>query len=87
MAGGCEEPSKGEREATWALEFSVWKDVVKRAMTVREFYDLHAWRECKKQPDFSKRRECLGQPNSLVVSSRSKGAIVILATTAANFIG
>ncbi|KLU06348.1 hypothetical protein RISK_001559 [Rhodopirellula islandica] len=56
-------------------------------MTVREFYDLHAWRECKKQPDFSKRRECLGEPNSLVVSSRLIGAIVTLATTAANIIG
>ncbi|WP_236696081.1 hypothetical protein [Rhodopirellula islandica] len=60
---------------------------MKRAMTVREFYDLHAWRECKKQPDFSKRRECLGEPNSLVVSSRLIGAIVTLATTAANIIG
>jgi len=66
---------------------SVWKDVVKQAMTVREFYDLHALRECKKQPEFSKRRECVGEPNSLVVSSRLIGAIVTLATTAANIIG
>ncbi|EMI26195.1 hypothetical protein RESH_03231 [Rhodopirellula europaea SH398] len=65
----------------------MWKDVVKQAMTVREFYDLHAWRECKKQPEFSKRSECLGEPNSLVVSSRLIGAIVTLATTAANIIG
>tara|TARA_R110002072_G_C7960606_1_gene533847 strand:- start:133 stop:396 length:264 start_codon:yes stop_codon:yes gene_type:complete len=87
LAGGCEGPSKGEREATWALGFSVWKDVVKRAISMREFYDLHALRECKKQPDFSKRSECLGEPNSLVVSSRLIGAIVTLATTAANIIG
>ncbi|PHQ36647.1 hypothetical protein CEE69_04620 [Rhodopirellula bahusiensis] len=65
----------------------MWKDVVKQAMTVREFYDLHAWRECKKQPEFSKRSECLGEPNSLVVSSRLIGAIVTLATTAAIIIG
>ncbi|MEO9594330.1 hypothetical protein [Rhodopirellula bahusiensis] len=60
---------------------------MKQAMTVREFYDLHAWRECKKQPDFSKRSECWGEPNSLVVSNRSISAIVTLATTAAIIIG